>query len=224
METHHFEETITSDKGKLIVLVEVGRIDIHPHADSTIVIDAETRHMDLTVTREGDIIHVRAEKDEAWSEKLTSFFFNNHPRADLTIHVPTNCEVQAKTITGTLSVSGVDAPVTTRVTTGKTHLENLGGPIYAKTVTGSMAYRGLLVNDNHRFEATTGNIHLRLTREPDARLDMSAVTGDVRCDFPITQKVQARNLTGKKVSGVLGSGTGSIKAKVVTGSLRLESL
>jgi DUF4097 and DUF4098 domain-containing protein YvlB len=138
--------------------------------------------------------------------------------------VPADCEVRAKTITGQLSVSGLNAPITTRVITGKTRLENLAGPIYAKSVTGNVQYRGLLANDSHRFETTTGNVLLALSNVPDAYVDARITTGHIHCDFPLQKQIERRHITGARLRDTFGSGAGKIKARVVTGSLHLEQV
>jgi DUF4097 and DUF4098 domain-containing protein YvlB len=111
------------------------------------------------------------------------------------------------------------APITTHVITGKTKLTDLGGPIYAKSVTGFLSYNGYLSEENHRFETTTGDLQLRLTKEPNAHMDMKTVTGRVHCGFPLTNERQQSHVVGRKITGTLGAGTGHIKARVVTGNL-----
>jgi HSP20 family molecular chaperone IbpA len=227
METNHFEETLAEGKSNLHVMVEIGDVDIRPHDSRSVVVDAESQHMDVTVRRENNTVYVRAERQEAWNElsrKAKRLLQNSEPpRANLSIRVPEECEVRAKTITGKLSVSDVDAPINTHVITGSTTLDELGGPIFAKTVTGSVRYHGPLADAKHRFEATSGKICLSLTQEPNARLNARTTTGSIRCDFPIGDEIERRHITGARLNGILGSGKGDIRAKVVTGSLHLES-
>ncbi len=189
--------------------------------------EAETEKMDLTVYKENNTVYVTAKQQDEeleLSEKINRFFTNNNPRANLSIHVPVDCKVRAKTITGKLSISDLEGPITTRVVTGKTKLENLGGAINAKTVTGTLIYNGSLSNDEHRFETTTGKMHFALSHSPDVKLDAQTTTGQIRCDFPVDNKVERRNITGARLKGTLGSGKGNIKARVVTGSMHLEKI
>lgn len=227
MEHYHFEERVEA-QSKLNVVVEVGSVEIQPGNSHVVTVEAEARHMNVTVSRSEGTLYVRAERDEAWRNqprKMRWLFGDDSPRAHLTIHAPIDCQLQVKVITGKLSIRGVAAPVTTRVITGRTTLEDLKGPIYAKTVTGNITYQGSLVNDNHRFEATTGRILLSLSEIPNAQLDARTTTGRIRCSLPLTVKTgEPRHWLGSRLTGTLGTGEGRIAARIVTGSLQLENV
>jgi DUF4097 and DUF4098 domain-containing protein YvlB len=221
MNEQYFEEIVKSGKSKLNVIVEVGEVEVQPHNKPMITVSAETRHVMVTVEQKDGTVFVRAEVEDGWLGSIGRLLRGDHPKAKLLIHVPTDCEINAKTVTGTLTISDIMAAVTTHVTTGKTHLTNLGGPIYAKAVTGQMIYDGLLVDDTHRFETVTGELQLRLTKEPNAKVDIRTTTGNVQCDFPLTNAKQERHWIGGKMKGTLGAGTGQLKARVVTGNLHV---
>jgi len=248
MKSYHFEETLPKHKGLLDVLVETGSVKIVPHKETAVhdktacphggagavIIDAVARHMEISVVHEGNKVIIRVKKDKSWrnwDQKLTRWLKNDHPKAELTIQVPEDCEINATTVTGKLSINDLNAPVTTRVVTGTTQLANLGGPINAKTVTGQLSYNGFLTNEHHCFKATTGNVTLNLSKEPNAHLDAKTVTGRIRCDYPLAKmsengsrtSVGTSRFTGSRLTGILGSGEGHIKARVVTGNLRLKS-
>ena len=226
MKKQYFEEVVKNSKSKLNVVVEVGELEVLPHEKPMITVEAETQHVSLTVYQgdghQGDgTVFVRAEVEDGWLGSIGRLLRGDHPKAKLTIHVPTNCEIKAKTVTGTLAVRDIMAAVTTHVTTGKTQLTNLGGPIYAKAITGQMVYDGLLVDDSHRFETVTGELRLHLRKEPNAKVDIKTTTGRVHCDFPLTNQKQERHWVGGKLKGTLGAGTGQLKARVVTGNLHV---
>ncbi|KAA3665041.1 MAG: hypothetical protein DWQ04_02660, partial [Chloroflexi bacterium] len=75
-----------------------------------------------------------------------------------------------------------------------------------------------------RFEAITGKVQLKLTKEPNATFDARTTTGNIHCNLPLTEQKESRHFTGGRISGKLGSGEGHIKARVVTGSLQLVSV
>lgn len=225
MKKYHFEETVAEGKSALDVINEIGSVAVEGHHGRSILIDAEVQHMEIDVTREGNTVFVHTYKEKAWSDlskTISRWFGGDHPKAHLTIKIPIDCELRAKTVTGSLTVNGVDAPVTTRVITGKNRLENLNGPIYAKTITGDLQYDGALKDDHHRFETITGKVLLKLRQEPNARFDAGTTTGHIHCAFPLAQQKENRYLTGGRLRGVLGNGAGYIKARVVTGSLHVE--
>ena len=223
MKEQYFEEVVKSGKSKLNVVVEVGEVAVQSHDKPLITVDAETRHVVVTVEQENGTVFVRADVEDGWLGSIGRFLRGDHPKAKLTIHVPADCEVKAKTVTGKLAVQDIMAAVTTHVTTGQTLLTNLGGPIYAKAITGQMIYDGLLVDDNHRFETITGELRLRLTKEPNAKVDIKTTTGRVHCDFALDDQKEERHFVGGKLKGTLGAGTGQLKARVVTGNLHVAA-
>ncbi len=225
MKELYFEEMLSGPQGMLDVDVKVGQVKIAPHDSHTVTIHAQVENADIIVTRSENTVHIksahgRKSPNGSWLERLLNGSFNT--KVILTIHVPADCEIQANVVTGKLSISGINASVTARVITGDLSLSDIGGPVYAKTVTGKLRYDGILINASHRFETTTGQISLHLPKEPNAMLDASAMTGHVHCDFPLSQSQHKKHLTGGKLRGTLGSGDGSIKAKVVTGSFQLK--
>lgn len=225
MQKHRFEETVSVSDAHLHVVVEVGEVAIRSHENPTIAIDAKTQHMEILVYREQDTVYVRVEREEAWQElakNLNRLTENDVPRSIVNIRVPLDCEVRAKTISGKLSVSGIKAPINTHVITGNTRLDDLGGPISAKTMTGSLHYHGPLTNERHRFKATTGEVYLNLTETPNARLDAQTTTGGIRCNLPMKEKIERWHVTGASLQAVLGSGKGDIRARVITGSVTLS--
>ena len=223
MKTTQFVEA-ADGQTKLDVLVEIGTVTIRPSTEKVITVDASYRHMDVWVERQGDTVVVRAEQEETFLQSLGRFFNNDHPKADLTIHLPPHCEVHAKTITGKLSVEGIQAPVTARVITGKMSLKELYGPVYAKTITGKLSYKGELTEDNHRFETVTGEIVLTLPQTTNAKLSAQTTTGSLHCQLPLADLQEERYFVGGKLQGTLGTGAGRIKAKISTGSLLIRPL
>ncbi len=229
MEIQQFEEQLTKGPASLKVTNEIGSITIVPGSDGnrTIHVDAESRGMVVTVSRSDNTVTVRAEREEAWRnpiEQIRGLFNNEHPKADLTIQVPADCDVNAKMITGSLSIGGIDGVVNGRTVTGSTKLTNLGGPINAKTVTGKLSYNGRLSDDTHQFKTVTGAVKLNLTDLPNARLDARTDVGGIQCDFVKGTAVTTQNIVGSRLQNVLGNGQGYIKIRVATGGIQLNHI
>lgn len=218
MKTLHFKEPIEAGKEHLKVDVEVGRVEIRAHEASHVAVLAEFKGAEVTMTREGDAVVVRAEVERGLGKWLPG----RSPKVHLTIDVPATCRVDARVVTGRLDIQDVLGPVRSNVTTGKTTLANLGQAVDARTTTGSIEYDGVLVDEEHRFYTTTGHLHLRLHKVPNAWLDAKTVTGHISNDFPLEKAKQSRTVVGRKVRGMLGDGSGQIRARVVTGHIQLE--
>lgn len=220
MKTLQFKEPIDTGKEYLKVDIEVGRVEIRTHEAQHVAIQAEFKRAEVTVTREGDAVVVRAEVERGLGNWLPGW----NPKVHLTISVPSDCRVDARVVTGHLSIEDVMGPVRSNVTTGRTILSNLGQTVHARTITGSIEYDGILVDEQHRFSTTTGHLRLRLHKIPNAWLDAKTVTGHISIpsDFQLEKAKQSRTLVGRKVKGMLGSGAGQIRARVVTGHIHLE--
>ncbi|MBK8985391.1 MAG: hypothetical protein IPM39_04810 [Chloroflexi bacterium] len=224
MKHYTLTETLENEKGQLHLLVEIGEVTIRPHDGRDIIIEADLRHMTIAVTRQEDVVSLRVEQEEGeWLQKIGRLFSaDGHPKAVVTIHVPPTCAIYAKTITGKMVISDIAAPVTATVVTGKNELANIGGRIDARATTGEISYKGRLADDHHRFEAVTGSIRLSLTGEPNAQFDGRVVTGDAHCDFPLAQPKTTNGFTGKHLKVTLVDGAGTLKARVITGSIRVQ--
>lgn len=223
MKTVHFTEAVEA-KTKLDVRVEIGTVEIRPSTDNDLHVEANFRHMDVWVERQGDTIQVRAETEDDFLQKITRFFNGDYPKAELIIELPAHCPIQAKLITGSMSIEGSIASVSARVITGKLSLKNIEGPIYAKTATGQMTYKGHLTDENHRFETATGEIVLTIPETVNAHISAKTGLGNVSCSLPLAEKRENRHLVGGTLRGILGSGEGQIKAKIGTGNLEIRPL
>lgn len=223
MKTIHFTEPADAQT-KLDVMVEIGSLTIRPSDKPEIFVEATYRHMDVWVARKGDTVQVVAEQEDDFLQRLSRLFRDDHPKADITIHLPAHCEVQAKTVTGSLDIKGMSAPISARVITGKLVLQDIHGSIYAKTITGKLRYSGELTAENHRFETVTGEIVLALPATANAKLSAQTATGKLRCLLPLANSVEERHFVGGKMQGTLGSGEGRIKAKISTGNLLIKPL
>lgn len=223
MKELYFEEQLSDENSFLDLFVEVGSVEIRPGNGRVVTVEAEVQNIIVDVYQKSNVIFVEAHTDKKiqgnWFERLRNGDLQT--KAKLIIHIPPTCEIKAKTTTGSVDIQEINAPTTIRTTTGSVHLADIGGPIYAKVITGKLSYNGVLMNDNHRFETTTGSIQLNLAKEPNARLDATTITGNIHCDFPLTNEQRKSHLTGGKIRGTLGSGEGKIKAKTTTGSLRV---
>jgi len=218
-----FEETFSEEKGFLDVNVEAGSVQIRPHDGRSVTVEAEIENCIVTVRRDGNVVYVDSQVDKnlgSWVDRLRNG--NHKTKSTLIIKVPHNCEIRSKTITGKLDVREIDAPITIHIITGKAKLADMGGSVYAKLVTGGLDYEGVLADASHRFEATTGNVRLRLSKEPNAQLKASTTTGKIKCEFPLNNGSQNRSFIGGQIRGTLGTGAGKIKAVVTTGKLSLE--
>lgn len=223
MKQYSFSEELSKEGGQLNFLAEVGDVVIEGANGRFLTIEAELEGMTIDVHRQDDIVTVRVEQEErAILEKIARLFTSPRTKAKVTVRVPYACAINAKTITGQMRLSNLGGPVAATVITGQNDLADIDGPIDARVITGAIRYSGALTSEQHRFEAVTGNIILALTEEPNGRLHARALTGDARCDFPLAEASVKQVIPGKQLRGILGDGSGSLRLRVTTGSLRLK--
>lgn len=216
MEAFHAKEPIREGKDRLDVFLESGRLEVVAHDEPVVRVDGENEGLKITISRRDDTVLIRAENPRKWRT-----IWGRSPRARLVVRVPGSCAVRAHVVAGSADVAGIQAPVRVDVVAGRVSLADLGDSVDASAVSGSVSYQGLLAEAEHRFASTTGRVDLCLYKEPDAWLDAGTVAGGVRVGIPLANERSRGNLTGRRITGKLGLGTGKIRARVVTGSISL---
>lgn len=223
MKHYSFSEELSQEGGQLNFLAEVGDVVIEGENGRFLTIEAELEGMTIEVHRQDDIVTVRVEQEEqAVLEKIARLFTSPRTKAKVTVRVPDACAINAKTITGRMRLRNLGGPIATTVITGENSLADLAGPIDARVTTGNLTYAGALSPEQHRFAVITGSITLALTEEPNGRLHARALTGNVRCDFPLAEASVKQAIPGKQLRGILGDGSGRLDLRVTTGNLRLK--
>ncbi|RAJ71401.1 hypothetical protein K378_00219 [Streptomyces sp. Amel2xB2] len=152
-------------------------------------------------------------------------------------------------ITGATDVRGVSGETTLVGLDGPVRAETVSGNVEAQSLTGKVGFNSvsgdLTVIDGRsavRADTVSGSMILDLDTGGDARTDIAlgTVSGEValRLAAPVDATVEAGTASGgvssafdeltvegqwgaKKVTGVLGDGTGHIKANSVSGSIAL---
>jgi hypothetical protein len=224
MKEYVFSEELSETGGQLNLMAEIGEVTIEGSDGRSVHVEAQLQGMTIELQRQGDVVTVRIEQEERdLLEKLTALFGSPRQKAIVTVHVPYDCAVQAKTVTGKLRLSHLGAPVVATVVTGQNSLADLSGPVDARVTTGALTYAGALSAEQHRFAAVTGSIRLALTEEPNGRLQARALTGDAHCDFPLTEANVKQIVPGKQLRGIIGAGVGHLDIRVVTGSIHIKS-
>lgn len=152
--------------------------------------------------------------------------FCNQCAVDFIISVPKSLNsIDAKTITGTISLDEVDTVENLRC---KCITGQIGAKLSFNTadlsiVTGSITLSLLESNGKEEIYAKTitGSINLYAPSNFNAKVNLSAVTGSINTDFPVSTigKIKHNRLEGK-----IGDGQGRCELKTTTGSINLKEL
>lgn len=231
MKQHHFEESVIIGKAKLQVAMDLGSVTVRSHQADTIIIDGETAGMEVSMSHENHTVYLDVMSDEyanGWlnwvlGQKSDKSKSSEQPSATFTITVPTDCQVKVKNSAGQVAISEVAGDVKVNVTAGEVILRELGGQVDAQAVTGRVSYGGYLAEENHRFDVTTGEISVKLNKTPQAEIDLRTVVGSAVCRFPFVDEAKRQEwVLGRRVRGTVGTGTGRIRARVVTGFISVH--
>jgi len=104
---------------------------------------------------------------------------------------------------------------------GSITARSAGGPVYAKTVNGSINVSMGPVGrtDELEYETVNGSITLEFPSNFGAELELSTVNGRVSTDFPVTM---SGTLSSRRLRGTIGDGDTRVRASTVNGSVTLR--
>ena len=223
--------------GKRILIKNInGAVDVVRSTSGRVEVTAEKRW------RRGDPDDVRIERKSIGDDVLICALWNEESTCDengihsprntkwnnrndvsvhFTVHVPQGVRVDASTVNGGLSISGVTTDVRASTVNGGIEANSAGGPVRAKTVNGSIKVSmGSIGNaDDLEYETVNGSITLELPAAFGAQLELSTVNGRVSTDFPVTV---SGTLSPKRLRGTVGDGSTRLRASTVNGSINLR--
>ncbi len=153
------------------------------------------QNLDIRMEQHGDELRVEPhlyEQERGWVD----LFRGKRFRVDFEITVPQECAVDAQTVSGELSVSGVRGPVETQSVSGEIALADIEGPLRLKSVSGDVACRryvghieGNTVSGDVVFDAVrvrslqlhtvSGDVELKGVLEPAREHRLRTISGDV---------------------------------------------
>jgi Putative adhesin len=129
--------------------------------------------------------------------------------------------VRAKTVSGTIQALGVAGDLTLETVSGEITLaESSAERVYARTISGSVTcdLDNPLARDV-RLDTTSGEITVRVPVDADLIVNLSAISGRVTSAFPEVHSSRTPGLHA--ANGRIGSGSGTLNAHAVSGSVSL---
>ena len=153
------------------------------------------QNLEVRMEKHGDELRVEPhlyEQERGWVD----LFRGKRFRVDFEITVPQECGIDAHTVSGQLSVSGVHGPVETQSVSGEIDLEDVVGPLRLKSVSGDVTCRryvghieGNTVSGDVDFDAVrvrslqlhtvSGDVVLRGVLEPAREHRLRTISGDI---------------------------------------------
>lgn len=227
-----------------VTLTVPGSIDVRKGNDGEIILDSQVMDphiIDFEVAQSGDNItlsgHVKSWNPILWG----SYFFSGGPRANVTIMVPHETDLNLETQTDPLSVNGIsgaltadsktgsihllycDGTINAKTHTGSINLDNINGTVSVRATTGPTRFSGTLSKNENSFRSTTGSIDLILSGDHDLQVDASTTIGQITCSLDLQEAHFGKGeYIGQHMTGKLGTGTGRLIVETTVGSVSIR--
>ncbi|MDQ2953046.1 MAG: DUF4097 domain-containing protein, partial [Chloroflexota bacterium] len=154
------------------------------------------QNLEIRMEKSGDELRVEPhlyEQERGWVD----LFRGKRFRVDFEIMVPRECGIDAHTVSGQLSINGVNGPVEAQSVSGEIGLEDVEGPLRLKSVSGDVSCRryvghiegntvsGDVVFDSVRVRSlqlhtVSGDVDIRGVLEPAREHRLRTISGDVQ--------------------------------------------
>lgn len=221
--TEEFHRTVPlSAQGRVSLANINGGVEITGWDQNVVQIDAEKKapdqqrldEMRIEVDGSGDSVHIKTQYPEHRSN-------NNPGSVHYVLHVPRNAQLaKVDLVNGSLNVQQVSGDVEAELVNGKLKASDLSGRARLSTVNGALQANFTSLQDVHdiKLSSVNGSLDLLLPTSPNAEIEASTVSGNIRTDFPLQVK---GHIVGKNLDGTLGSGGTRIRLSNVNGSIHI---
>lgn len=135
------------------------------------------------------------------------------------VMIPGSWRVTASNVNGGVEISSIRNSVTTMVVNGTVSVSEISGSASVSVTNGTISGRVYLPeNGSCNFTLVNGNVNLLVPRTTSANVNATAAVGTVSVtNLPIVYGTNSRTT----VSGVMGSGKGTIRLSTVNGLVLL---
>ena len=129
------------------------------------------------------------------------------------------------TASGDVTVRGVGGEIRAASASGTVRVVDSTGMVNASTASGNVEVElsRLEGAGDMRFSSASGDVHVRMPTNIDARVSLSTATGDIETNFPLEVR-HDRHGPGTRADGQLGSGARLLKISSASGNVSLKSI
>jgi DUF4097 and DUF4098 domain-containing protein YvlB len=151
------------------------------------------------------------------------FFFWGGSSADVdyTIRVPKDVTIEISNVSGDVRVSGIDGTVRVNNVSGEVEAMHIDGNLRIHTVSGIIDASLVQMSGNRDadMEAVSGSIRLAVPPHSSAYVTARSISGDFDSDFNVPTQ---QHTVGVEATGRIGSGSGTIEMRTISGSMTLS--
>jgi putative adhesin len=140
--------------------------------------------------------------------------------ASFRVEIPSQVKVDARTMSGTISLSGVTGGISAETVNGSIDIHHAAGAVEAKSTNGNIdaVIDSLAADDEVTLKGVNGSMTAVLPPDFEAEVDLSTVNGGIRSDFAVTTEGE---LSKRHLHGQIGSSSREITLKTVNGNVSL---
>ena len=140
--------------------------------------------------------------------------------ASFRVELPSQVKVDARTMNGSISLSGVTGGIDAATVNGSIDIHHAAGAVEAKSTNGSIdaVIDSLASDEEVTLESVNGSMTAVLPPDLEAEVDLRTVNGSIRSDFAVTTEGE---LSKRRLHGQIGSSSREITLKTVNGNVSL---
>jgi DUF4097 and DUF4098 domain-containing protein YvlB len=221
--TENFDRTVPLAPGGTVRLKTFsGRVKITATGGSQVVIHAvrrataeRLRDIKLEVTQSGNRVEIDANHEVVERDN------NNVVETDFDIQVPSECNLDLRTFSAPVDVTGVRGNHQLDGFSSDIHFIDVGGPLRLKTFSGDVTVEARAWADGNNVNVNTfsGGITLRLQDSARGDLSFDTFSGRFNSDLPVTLTSSSRrNFRGQ----LNGGGAADFTLKTFSGDVNIR--
>lgn len=221
--TENFDRTVPLSPGGTVRLKTFsGRVKITATGGSQVVIHAvrratveRLRDIKLEVTQSGNRVEIDA------NHQLVERDNNNVVETDFDIQVPAETNLDLRTFSAPIDLTGVRGNHTVDGFSSDIHFIDVGGPMRIKTFSGDVTVeaRGWADGNDLNVNTFSGGVTLRLPDSARGDLSFDTFSGRFNSDLPVTMSSSSR----RNFRGALnGGGSAEFTLKTFSGDVNIR--
>lgn len=202
-----------------VEVVTWDRNEIRIEGEKSARTEEELQLIDMTISTAPD----RARVVVKLPKRQSGWFGGGSIRAGVRfkITMPATAHAEVNTVNGSVRIEGIRGSVDAESVNGAVRAFDVAGPVSISTVNGGVEAKlaALTTGTKLHAKSVNGGVRLRLPAATAATVDASTVNGGIDCDFPleVTGKI-----SGRRLRGTIGAGSGEIKASTVNGGIHIQ--
>lgn len=194
-------------------------LDLEIALDQAMPIEVRVEQGAIVLTNTGSSARIQSRLGEVTLTGLNGVVEVNNDNGTVRVYKTESPSLTVESKSGDVYLSEVSGTVNARTASGDISVDSSHGKVIALESVGGDVTVDLdrPPSGNVNVRTVSGQATVRICEGGDARVSLSTLRGMVTCDLPLENEA----VTPQRVTGVIGSGAGSIDVSAVTGDVTL---